>query len=109
MIIDFKSMQETAMEHFKGGEGVLYARMHFDGVNRIMRGRLEKGSTIGLHTHETSSEIIYVLEGVGSVLMDGQEEMVAPGQAHYCPKGHTHSLRNFGPEDLVFLAVVPEQ
>ena len=30
------------------------------------------------------------------------------GQCHFCPKGHSHSLINEGPEDLVFYATVPE-
>ena len=74
-----------------------------------MYGRLEPGASIGLHTHETSSEIIYLLEGRGKVLLADGEERVAAGQCHYCPKGHTHSLVNDSDADLVFFAVVPEQ
>lgn len=109
MILDLMTMEEAKLEHFKGGEGQLYARMYFDGCNRIMRGRLPVGSTIGLHTHETSSETVFVLSGTASFLMDGVEEIVKPGQAHHCPKGHTHTLRNGGEDDVVFYAVVPEQ
>lgn len=32
-----------------------------------------------------------------------------PGDCHYCPKGHSHSLENDGAEDLVFYTVVPRQ
>lgn len=109
MILNFEAMEEVRFEHFKGGEEALYAKMCFDGVNRIMRGRLPLGATIGLHTHETSSEIVYVLSGTAKFLMDGAEEIVQPGQAHYCPKGHTHMLMNGGAEDVIFIAVVPEQ
>ena len=61
--------------------------MHVDGRNKIMRGRLVSGATIGGHTHDTSSEIIFVLSGTGRVLYDGGEETVTAGQCHYCPKG----------------------
>ena len=32
-----------------------------------------------------------------------------PGDCHYCPKGHSHSLENDGAEDLVFYTVVAQQ
>ena len=108
MVFDFDQMQRQTLSHFKGGEGALLAEMYADGHNRILRGRLAPGSTAGLHTHEGSSEIIYVLSGTGSVLYDGQEETVRPGQCHYCPEGHAHTLRSMGSEDLVFFAVVPQ-
>ena len=65
MKVEFGAIEETAIPGFKGGEGVTHARMFADGRNRIMRGRLEPGCSIGLHTHEGSSEIVYVLSGTG--------------------------------------------
>ena len=109
MIIDFNKEEAKVIPNFKGGEKSISAKMHFDGVNRILHGVLESGATIGLHTHETNSEIIYFLSGKGKVLYDGGSERVTPGQCHYCPKGHSHSLINDGAEDLCFFAVVPEQ
>ena len=48
-----------------------------------------------------------VQDAVLSVLYDDGEETLLPGQAHYCPMGHSHSLINRGDCDLKFLAVVP--
>ena len=73
-----------------------------------MRGLLAPGSSIGLHTHEGNSEMIYILSGTGKVLYDGEYEPLAPGDCHYCPMGHAHSLINDSNGDLVFFAVVPE-
>lgn len=109
MIIDFNNEQATVIPNFKGGEKSISAKMYFDGVNRILHGVLESGATIGLHTHETNSEIIYFLSGKGKVLYDGEYETVEQGMCHYCPKGHSHSLINDSDNDLVFFAVVPEQ
>ena len=108
MKVEFGAMEETAIPGFKGGEGVTHARMFADGCNRIMRGRLEPGCSIGLHTHDTGSEIIYILSGSGKVLYDGAYEILAPGDCHYCPMGHSHSLINDSDGDLTFFAVVPE-
>ena len=76
---------------------------------RIMKSRLIPGATVGLHNHEGSSDIIYILEGSGKVLYDGNEFRIEAGQVHYCPEGHEHSLINDSESDLVFFAVVPQQ
>lgn len=109
MILDFKNAEPTNFPNFKGGEKYLSAKMNFDGKNRILHGTLIPGATIGLHTHETNSEIIYILSGQGKVLYDGEEFEISEGMVHYCPKGHSHSLINNSKDDLVFFAVVPEQ
>lgn len=109
MVIDFKNEKATVIPNFKGGEKSISAKMFFDGNNRILHGVLESGATIGVHTHETNSEIIYFLKGRGKVLYDGEYEKVEEGMCHYCPKGHTHSLINDSDSDLEFFAVVPEQ
>lgn len=109
MLIDFNGEDSKEFMNFKGGEKSLFAKMHADEKNRIIHGILTPGATIGLHTHDTSSEIIYILEGNGKVIYDDTEEVLSAGQCHYCPKGHTHSLINNSNKDLVFFAVVPEQ
>ena len=69
---------------------------------------LEPGASIGLHTHQGNSEIIYILSGTGKVLYDGAYETLVPGACHYCPEGHEHSLINDGKDELRVFAVVPE-
>ena len=107
MLIPFHEMPDTVLEHFNGGEGRLIAKMFNDGTNKILRGMLEPGSTVGLHTHTGTSETIYILSGTGKVLYDGIYETVGPGSCHHCPNGHAHSLINDSDGDLVFFAVVP--
>ena len=109
MYIDFDSMQTKELPNFKGVEKTFRADMFDDGDTKIMRGRLESGASIGLHTHEGNCEMFYIIEGTGKVLMDGEYERVEAGVCHYCPKGHTHSLINDSDSDLVFFAVVAEQ
>jgi len=87
----------------------MMAKMVVDDKNKIIVGNLIPGATIGKHTHETSSEIIYILEGHGTSYVDDEETKVGPGFCQYCPKGHSHQLINTGTKDLIFFAVVPEQ
>ena len=109
MILDFANIEAQTLKNFKGGEKEVVANMHVDEMNRIFKGKLVPGASIGLHTHDTSSEIIFILSGTGKAVYDGKEERVAPGMCHYCPKGHSHSFVNDGTEDMYIYAVVAEQ
>lgn len=108
MKIDFKKLEETIVPHFKGGEGRYIMKHYTDENVKIMFGKLEPGSSIGLHRHETNSEVMYILSGVATFIYEGQEEVVLTGQVHYNPKGKEHTLINKGTEELTFFAVVPE-
>ena len=109
MRIDFAQMEETLMPNFYAGQGLTAARSFTDTKIRILYGRLQPGASIGLHTHETSSEVIYILLGCGqAICMDEVEDLTA-GVCHYCAQGQAHSLINTGTEDLLFFAVVPQQ
>lgn len=109
MLIDFEKIPEKAIPNFKGGEKEFRVRMFDDGDNKIMKGRLVPGASIGLHTHDGNCEIVFVLSGKGKMLCDGVYETLSAGSCTYCPNGHEHSLINYGSEDLVFYAVVSEK
>lgn len=116
MTIDFNTMDTTLLPNFKEGEKEFAANMFFDGTNRIFKGRLVPGASIGMHTHDDSCEVIFVLEGNGTIVektagADSETvTAVKAGDCLYCPKGDSHSLRNTAVEgDLVFYAVVPKQ
>ena len=108
MLLSFDSMETTVIPHMKGGEKEVSAKMLADSQGKIMRGTLIPGASIGLHTHETSYEVVYILSGHGKMLYEGEYETLTPGSCHYCPRGKSHSLINDSDGDLVFFAVVPE-
>lgn len=108
MIIDFNQIAETVQKNFYNGEKELVASIFKDENNKILRGKLVAGASIGLHTHETTSETIFIVKGKGKVLYEGKYESVNEGTCHYCPKGHSHSLINDSEDDLIFVAVVPQ-
>lgn len=109
MKLEFDAMETTELTEFYGGKQCLRAKMFTDENNRIFRGVLAPGASIGYHRHDAGSEIVYVCSGTGTALYDDGREALFPGACHYCPKGHSHSLINDGGEDLVFFAVVPRQ
>ncbi|TGX80664.1 cupin domain-containing protein [Palleniella muris] len=109
MVIDFNTMEAEEFRNFKGGEKELSAKMFWDGTNRIFKGSLCPGASIGEHLHDTNSEILFVIKGEGTIIDDGIASPVKEGQCVYCPKGHSHSLVNTGEEDLIFYAAIPNQ
>lgn len=108
MLIDFEKIQPQDIPNFKGGEKSFCVKMFTDENNKIMRGKLVPGASIGLHRHEGNSEIIFITSGQGKVLYNGAYEAVSAGSVHYCPEGDEHSLINDSEADLEFYAVVAE-
>ena len=108
MLIEFEKIDQQVLNQFKGGTGEFCLHAFDHPACRIMKGSLEPGASIGMHTHETNSEVIYILSGSGKVLYDDGQEMLSAGSCHYCPMGHAHSLMNTGSEKMTFFAVVPQ-
>lgn len=106
MVIDFEQLKEEVRPQFKGGTGAYIVRSFEDDLGRIMFGKLEPGSSIGVHTHENDSEAIYIVSGKADIIYDDGMEHAVAGQCHYCPKGHSHSMINNGTETLAYFAVV---
>ena len=73
MKIQFDQLPEKRLESFWGGEGALCAKMYVDEQNKILRGVLAPGHSIGYHIHDTSSEIIFFLSGSGKTVTDDAE------------------------------------
>lgn len=109
MIIDFSKIEELAHPNFKGGEKDYHSRMFSDDRVKIMKGRLTPGASIGLHTHTTDMEVILLTKGTATVNYDGQTLQLKAGECHYCPKGHSHCLKNNTDSDIEFTAIVAQQ
>ncbi len=78
-MIDFNKVEEQVVPHFRDGEGEFVMRAVADDRVRIMKGKLAPGCTIGMHCHDTSAEVIYILSGVGTVLLENGEEILQVG------------------------------
>lgn len=107
MFLDFSTIPEISVPHFKGGQGQALVRKFEDEQGKILILTLPAGSTIGHHVHEGSFEVMHFLSGEGVCIDDGTSVAVRPGMVHYCAPGHSHSVVNTGAEPLVILGVVP--
>lgn len=101
-------METNILPNFKGGKKELVTKKYEDkDVKILMNATLEPGASIGLHTHEGSLEVIYIISGQGTAISEGETENLYAGDVHYCPDGATHTLVNTGHDKLVFIAVIP--
>jgi mannose-6-phosphate isomerase-like protein (cupin superfamily) len=108
MLLQFSKSEERVFSAMNGGTGEVAAQLLPYPGGKVIASRLLPGASIGLHRHETSTDINFVLSGTGTALCDGVEEPLTPGCCHICPKGSSHSLTNTGSQDLVLLTVVVE-
>lgn len=109
MIINFNEMPERRFPGMNNGTGEMSAKMFMEEQGKIIPCRIHEGGSIGLHKHETSDDINYVLSGVGKAICNGEEEVLSAGVCHICKKGQEHRIVNTGDDDLVLLTVVVER
>lgn len=109
MIINFNKIKEITMPGMNNGTGTMTAQMYMGEQGKIIPCVIHTGGSIGLHKHETSDDINYIISGSGKAICDGKEEILEKGICHICKKGSEHSIINTGKEDLVILTVVVER
>lgn len=109
MLIDFNTIKEIAVPGMNNGTGGMTVKMYMDGQGKVIPCSIHPGGSIGLHRHETSDDINYILSGTGKAICDGAEETLIAGCCHICKKGSEHSIINTGEDDLVLLTVVAER
>lgn len=109
MLINFNEIKNMKISGMNGGSGEITAKMFMNENGKIIPCSIHSGASIGLHKHETSDDINYVISGMGKAICDGKEEALFAGVCHICNKGSEHSIINTGNEDLVLLTVVIEK
>ncbi|RQW79805.1 MAG: cupin domain-containing protein [Methanothrix sp.] len=80
-----------------------------DGVNipySIAFAEVMPGESSLSHRLKTSSEVYFILDGVGEMHIDEEQAQVSPGQAIFIPPGSWQFIRNIGSTDLRILCVV---
>lgn len=109
MLINFNDIEEMRVSGMNNGTGEMSAKMYMDNEGKVITCVIHSGGSIGMHKHETSDDINYILSGSGKAICDGKEEMLAAGTCHFCKKGSEHSIINTGNDDLVMLTIVVER
>jgi mannose-6-phosphate isomerase-like protein (cupin superfamily) len=104
-------MEQKTLFNCHGGVGdvlctyVLKADDSQSGIRFVHDGIIQPGSGIGEHEHDGEEELYYVLEGHGTMILDGESWPMGPGDVSLVRSGHTHGLINTGDRDMRLLVL----
>ena len=90
------------------GKGTLYCKSLLDGCDStkfafMHRDEIKAGVSIGVHRHEDTEEIYYLVSGKGILTYDEVEYQMMPGDISLCCIGHSHGF--LATEDSVLIVV----
>lgn len=112
MIKHSSQMEDKIIHNMRGGEGDALQHLILSDNDMAKHARLfatmvlKEGCSIGEHQHNNETEYYYILSGKGIVTeADGDKEVKA-GDLVITGDGASHSIRNSGKEDLVFIALI---
>jgi quercetin dioxygenase-like cupin family protein len=66
----------------------------------------EPGQSHALHAHAGMDKVYQVLTGEGTLLLEGREVPLGPGDLTVAPAGVPHGVRNSGPGRLLLLVIL---
>lgn len=91
------AMKKVLISPSEGWEG--YVMRVFD---------IDEGGNTPRHTHDWP-HINYVLEGSGTLYLDGAQHLIKEGSFAYVPGGKEHNFTNTGTGKLSIICIVPEE
>lgn len=105
-----ETVRGRELEGSHGGKGAYYVRTllekEFSSSLKHVRDLTLRGySSIGEHLHLGDEELYYVISGEGTMIVDGEEQPVGPGDVVLTKSGSRHALQNNGESDLRILVV----
>ena len=103
-----EKMMQMKIPGLCGGEGeaaftVLFPRGTLP--HNVVKVTLAPGASCGEHEHTEDNERFYVLEGELTMIEDGSEYVMHPGDCEYCPIGHSHGAVNRSDAPASYLAI----
>jgi len=99
---------EPVSEEGANGVKVRWVIKNEDGAERFAMRifYVEPGGYTPCHAHPWEHEV-YVLEGEGEVLREGEWKIVSEGSVLFIPPNEEHQFKNGSNRELVFICLVP--
>jgi len=114
MIRHKDEMREGQTESCHNGTGKIAIRQVLEkgdsqvGIRFMHDDTLEPGTTIGEHPHDGGEEIYFVVEGHGTMMLDGKPHPIGPGDISLVERGHSHGIVNSGDSPMRLLVIEVE-
>lgn len=112
MIIHRSTARQREIPDCHGGMGSVVCTEYLEenestapGITLVHDDILPPGVSIGEHLHSDDEEVYVILEGTGSMTVDGVRQVVTAGDVCVTRAGHSHSLINSGQQPLRLLVV----
>lgn len=104
--MDIQNLNEAKPFITKDGSEIRELLAHRNSCIRnqsLAEARVAPGLTTEPHYHPNSEEIYFILSGVGTMVIDGEQQEVGPGDAIAIPPGAKHQITNHGTDELRLL------
>ncbi len=72
----------------------------------VIKGDFFPGKGHAFHYHADQDEVIYVLSGNVEQWIEGEKQILGPGDYAYIPKGVVHASYNPGADEVTVLAIL---
>ena len=107
MRINFNDIEISELQNYKDGIGKTYSKIVLEGNKKIMLHTIKKGCSIGFHTHENCSEMIFILNGNPTIIEnDGLSYVASRNEVIILKPGEGHAIKNDTDEDVEIFTVV---
>jgi quercetin dioxygenase-like cupin family protein len=73
---------------------------------KAVRVLLSPGEEVGEHSTEKREEIIIILRGIATVIVEGKTIKLEEGKIHFIGEGKKHNIKNEHTADLEYIYVV---
>ena len=112
MVIRKEVQRLQVRDNVRGGSGTLENRhiiepeAMFGSATLFSEFFFDPGDSIGSHAHDSDAEVYYMLEGTLTLIEDGVETQLHPGDASYAHSGVSHAIENRTDRPARMLAVI---
>ena len=79
--------------------------LHDETNYKLKRIEIESGARLSYQYHQKRSEAWTIVQGIGTITLDGVEKDYSIGETILIPKGMKHRIENKGNEKVVFIEV----
>lgn len=104
----FSSLKDVLVKELEGRRMYMLITpetVKSDNISMVLI-KVKQGQTVRpCHSHPTSEEIIYIIQGEGEAWIDGEISVFKVGTAIVFPRGTKHMIRNIGNSELEVLCV----
>lgn len=98
MVFENIKVMAKANDNFRK---VIYTGPH----SQLVLMSLLPGEDIGMETHETSDQILFIVDGEGEAILNGEASPIQKKSVIFVPAGTAHNIINKGQEQMKLYTV----